>query len=130
MQVTGQIEGLDELAKNLDKLKPSFERTTLRTALRNAAKPVVKLMRRFAPVERGDLKKGIRSKAKVQRNGFGYVDIGPTRDLFYAGFQELGTSEFSANPFMRPALEEGHRSKAIENEFIMAMNRTIARVLG
>ena len=40
VEVNHEIVGLRELAKNIDKLKPAFARSTLRTALRNAAKPV------------------------------------------------------------------------------------------
>ena len=48
--ISSEIKGLPELAKNSAKLKKSFARSTLRTALRNAAKPVVKGAQDRVPV--------------------------------------------------------------------------------
>ena len=42
VDINTEITGLKELRKNVDSLSKSFARTTLRTALRNAAKPVVR----------------------------------------------------------------------------------------
>ena len=40
VQINGEVTGLRELAANSSKLKKSFAGSTLRTALRNGAKPV------------------------------------------------------------------------------------------
>lgn len=37
-----------------------------------------------------------------------YVDISWDRDHFYMGFKELGTEHESAQPFLRPALDQAH----------------------
>ena len=42
MQIHTEITGLRELSKELGAKKESFARSALRTALRNAAKPVLK----------------------------------------------------------------------------------------
>ena len=105
MQVGMKIEGLEELAAKSKKLSKSFDRSTMRTALRNAGKPVRKYARRDAPREGGTLRRQIKTKAKVLRNGYGYVDIGFTPEGFYGGFHELGTQDITADPFLVPALE-------------------------
>ena len=128
--VTTKIEGLDELAKKSSLLKRSFAQTTLRTALRNAAKPVRTKARQKAPRDRGDLVKGIDTRVKVERDGRGYADVGFKPEVFYGGFQELGTSQQPARPFLRPALSDSHRDGSILEGFVNALNRTISRILG
>ena len=129
VQITGRIEGLPELARNAAKLKKSFASSTLRTALRNAAKPVRTRARNTVDVDSGDLRKAIKSKAKVTRSGFGYADVGYERNSSTAGSCELGTSQQQARPFLRPALEEADQAGEVTDEFIRALNKTIAKQL-
>ena len=129
VQINGRVEGLRELAKNSDKLRKSFGRSTLRTALRNGAKPVRVRARADAPKEEGLLRRNIITKAKVVRSGFGYVDIGATTRGFYGYFHELGTSQIAARPFLRPALDSASQSGEIIDGFVNAMNKTISRTL-
>ena len=130
VEIGSNITGLEELARNVKSLKKSFATSTLRTALRNGAAPVRKIARANVAVDRGDLKKAIRTKATVKRNGFGYADIGFDRTEFHGLFVELGTSQQAARPFLRPALDEGERSGAIIGAFIGAINKTVMRLLG
>ena len=126
VEVGSDIKGLKDLAKNADNLKKSFAGTTLRTALRNGAKPVRDKAKASVPVDEGKLKRSIGIRAKVSRGGDGYADVGFSE--FYGGFIELGTSRQQAQPFLRPALEgsEGEITAA----FVAAMNATIAKALG
>lgn len=129
VEVGGEIKGLDKLAKNADKLSKSFGRTTLRTALRNAAKPVRQKARAIVPRDSGNLRRAIAVNAKVDRDGEGYADVGYRRDkAFYGGFVELGTSQQPARPYLRPALDES--GGEIEGAFVAALNKTIENVLG
>ena len=130
MRSTRNIQGLKELAKNVDKLSKSFARTTLRTALRNAAKPVRKEARVLVAVESGDLKGAIAAKVTVTKAGDGYADVGFDRAQWHGLYVELGTSQRSARPFLRPALEEGYRSGTVHAAFIAALNNTIKKQLG
>ena len=76
VEVGSDIKGLKELAKNSGKLKKSFAGTTLRTALRNGAKPVLRVAKAKVPVDEGDLKRALAINAKVDRKGEGYADVG------------------------------------------------------
>ena len=128
VEINSKIEGLEQLGKNIDKLSKSFARTTLRTALRNAAKPVRDLARDKVDVDSGpDLRRGIATEAKVNRDGEGYANVGFNRTTFYGGFVELGTSQQSARPFLRPALDEADSKGLIGDAFILAINATIAK---
>ena len=115
---------------NADQLKKSFAGSTLRTALRNAAKPVRTLAKANVAVDQGDLRRDIKSKAKVRRDGSGYADVGFLKRSFHGHFIELGTSTQPAQPFLRPALDQAESSGQIQDEFIGALNRTIAKQLG
>ena len=126
-EVQFEIKGLEQLAKNRKLLKKSFERNTIRTALRNAAKPVVAKAKAGAPVRTGALKRSIRSSVKIDRAGLGTARIGFGRDQFYGGFFELGTSQQAAQPFLRPALAESEPE--ILGAFIGSINMTIERAL-
>ena len=130
VEINSDIQGLKELSKNVEKLSKSFARTTLRTALRNAASPVRKEARALVPVGTGDLKGAIRAKVTVTKAGDGYADVGFDRDEFHGLFVELGTSQQRARPFLRPALEEGYRSGKIQAAFTDALNNTIRKQLG
>lgn len=46
----------------------------------------------------------IRFRRGRDRRGF-YIDVGPGRGAFYFAFREYGTSQQSARPFLRPAIE-------------------------
>ena len=85
VQINSEITGLRELAKNSDKLRKSFSSSTLRTALRGGAAVVRKLARERAPVDEGDLKKGIKTQARKVRNGQAAVDIGFDRETAWHG---------------------------------------------
>ena len=107
VDINTEITGLKELRKNVDSLSKSFARTTLRTALRNAAKPVVKEAKALVPVDSGDLKRSIRSKATVTKAGDGYADVGFDRKQYHGQFVELGTSQQAARPFSASRAGEG-----------------------
>lgn len=60
----------------------------------------------LAPKDKHILEESIECGDVEQSAGGPHVDVGPTREVFYARFQELGTSKMSANPFLRPALDD------------------------
>ena len=132
-EVSFEIKGLKELAKNREKLSRSLEKSMIRTALRNAAKSVVKRaedkIRANDLVQTGDLANNIGSKAKVTRRGVGFVKVAPYADQFYGLFHELGTSKVPAKPFLRPALAEASNSGEIRDAFFGSLNKSIARAL-
>ena len=129
--IKSEITGFKELSKNIDKLSKSFSRSTLRTALRAAGKPVLENAQDIVAVESGDLKMSLKSKATVNRAGEGYVDIGVEKGkVFYGHIVESGSSQQSARPFLRPSLDKADKDGSIEEAFIGALNKTIAKQLG
>ena len=87
--------------------------------------------RALAPKDSGDLGRAIKSKARVSRDGYGTADVGVEKGpVFYGHFKELGTSQQPATPFLRPALDKAEQSGEIQEAFVAALNKTIARTLG
>ena len=130
VQISATVTGLPQLGRNASKLKKSFSRSTLRTALRNAAKPVVREAKDLVVVDTGEVRDHIGFSAKVLRDGRGFVDIGVRNPVFHGIFLELGTSTQAARPFLRPAIAKKDADGSIRNAFVGALNRTITRTLG
>ena len=128
-EVDFKIVGLKVLAKDIDALGKNFARSTLRTALRAATKPVVMRAKDKAPVRTGNLKRSIRGEASVKRDGRGEARVGFGRGGRHGVPIELGTSTQAARPMLRPALDEAEAQGEIQQAFIVAINNTIEKRL-
>ncbi len=109
--------GVKELQKSLKQFPKNIQKNVMTGAVRAGAKPIVKLSRELVPVEHGDLKKSIRIKKrripkgstmlKFSIHAGGNIRVnGESLRPYYAHMIEFGTSQMSAQPFMRPALEQ------------------------
>lgn len=72
-------------------------------------------------VKTGNLKNSIEQKNKTQTSSKVSVDIGT--DVDYAAPNEYGTSKMSAQPFLRPALDEN--SNAIKTKIEAAIKSAL-----
>ena len=107
-----KVEGLRELERALQELPKTTARNTLRRVLRKAAEPVQSTMEAIAPRDTGWTAESIeisstlnaaqRREAKREGTYFAEVHIGMRRGSA-AIFQEFGTIDQPARPFMRPA---------------------------
>lgn len=70
-------------------------------ALKRWAEDTQRMAQGMAPVDTGELRDSIQISYGKSSDGI-YADIGS--DVFYAGYQELGTSRNPPHPFLRPAL--------------------------
>ena len=136
MQVDMQIEGLEELAKNVNKLNTSFQRTTIRTALRAGARAVLKRAKTNVPVQSRNLKRSLGSRVKVLPRGFGFADIGARQgggrsgSGYHLHLVEFGTKVWEGNPFLEKSFDEAEQAGEIHGAFIESLNKTIAAKLG
>lgn len=118
MAVRSGVEGLPETLAALREFPRATGRNTLRRALLKAANPVAVAARSYAPDDPAtsapDLKSsiGIATQLTPRHRGARQseveVYVGPTRAvgravLNYASFQEFGTFNNPAHPYMRPA---------------------------
>jgi len=113
MKVTVTFEGGKELVEALGTLSQRMSKRVMRDALDAAAEPMRRRMSQLAPREPGapDLAANIvvstaRPRAWASPTAVA-VAVGPEKQFFYGFFQEYGTAFHGAQPFMRPAFDEG-----------------------
>jgi HK97 gp10 family phage protein len=108
-----KVLGAPAIEKVLAELPKKIGEKVLVKALRAGARPIVRAAKQRVPVRTGKLKKSItvrKATQKQRRKGTGIVLIGfrkPTSAI--AHLVEFGTSKASAQPFMRPAIDEKGR---------------------
>lgn len=113
--ISYKITGARELERKLLGLGPAVATKIGADALLEGAKPILKDMRRRAPVKTGALRKSIATKA-VRGTGSVLTRIigfrAPGR--YYAHLVEFGTRHSGSRPFMRPALDGNHQRSILE----------------
>jgi HK97 gp10 family phage protein len=119
--VATKLEGFAELDKALGQLPKATAKNTLRRVLKKAAAPIDESASALAPVETGKLAQSVIVGTKLTRSqrsggvsitegGFrsaakNYVEVHVGTASPIGIFQEFGTLEHLASPFMRPAWE-------------------------
>tara|TARA_R110001583_G_scaffold21308_3_gene80873 strand:+ start:24181 stop:24603 length:423 start_codon:yes stop_codon:yes gene_type:complete len=111
-----EMKGLKELDKALAGLGAAAGSRALVAALKDAAEPVYDHMKANAPEDSGDLKQGIKKRAKKGK-GKGKtsasVSVGTHRSHWpIAMAAEFGTGQQKAKPFIRLALEKNWQKSA------------------
>lgn len=116
MSVTFRMDGLDQTVANLEDLGKATRRNVLKRVLLKAGEPVANDAAQAAPHRTGRLAFSITVSDKLTRRQRqaspkeyeAEIYIGPAGGngaLNYASFEEFGTIDTPANPFMRPAWE-------------------------
>ncbi len=109
-------EGFDKLDRQMAKMASGITQDRQRDVLHRGGQLIVDEAQRLAPVRTGALRDSIR--VTDDREGLLYgklsgkgmsIYIGPVGsvddgDVYYARFQEFGTINMRAHPFMRPAI--------------------------
>lgn len=100
------IDGLDRILRKLDRMAPAVEREIKAGALQKGGEIFADEARDLAPVRTGNLRSHIEVSELVKdEKGHDAVLIGPTNEAFYGIFDEFGTEDTPAEPFMRPAYD-------------------------
>jgi HK97 gp10 family phage protein len=131
MQFNFRIEGGDELERVLRRLPRGVARSQLRSALKHAAKPMVRDARtraRSASWRSGDMAKSI--KARVMKNTVtpAAISLGPSREHWYGVLFERGFRSRPAEPFLRPAWDANR--KRFVSEFGDSLWHVLNRLAG
>lgn len=114
--ITARLEGLEQTVANLDDLPKATRRNTLKRVLTRAGEPVAHDAAQTAPHRTGRLAFSIvvsdkltrRQRRVTPKEYEAEIYIGPAGGngaLNYASFDEFGTIDTPAQPFMRPAWE-------------------------
>jgi HK97 gp10 family phage protein len=119
---TVRVVGTEEAIRNLERLKSRVQQDkALRPAYMAAAELVRAAAARRAPVGETGTLAGEMAAEWVTRKR--YAIVGPSRDAFYGEFQERGTSEMAAQPFLRPAIDE------VKDQAIEVIRREMSKTL-
>lgn len=108
LEVTAEIQGLDELERRLVALPSAVGIKVMRSALLDAAKPIRDAARERVHKRTGALARSIGLASGATGKDGAFAGIRMARKL--AGwrwhFEEFGTSRQRARPFLRPAFDE------------------------
>ncbi len=108
IETSFNIEGVDELKRQLKRLDTKVRTSIVRSGLREGAKVAKQAAEAKAPVDSGFLRDNIKIKTRKRGDKITAI-VGFAEDAYYGRFIELGTKHMSAKPFLRPALDENQR---------------------
>ena len=110
------VQGAKEIEAMLDKLGIKAARS-MKTALRKAARPIIKEARANAPKRSGELRRSLMSEVKSYRGAGGsYAKVGPRSSspaAHYAHLVEMGTAPHSLAPEKRAASDVKSRNENV-----------------
>lgn len=101
-----RIEGLKDLERKLKRMDPAVGGAHLLAAVDKGASVLEEGMRSLAPRDTGKGAAMITSDTLKSTRTRAEVGVGPGKSGFHLTFQETGTVDHPAQPFMRPALEK------------------------
>lgn len=132
MAAKTRIEGAAELDKVLQRLPTIVSRSVGRGALQAGARPIREAAKQKAPRDEGDLSRNIVARTVRRGRDEILVRIGPTKEAFQGLFQEFGTKNHPAQPFMRPAFDENAQEALtrIGRQFGRGVERAAKRLAG
>lgn len=100
---TEEIEGMDDLLADLDKLTFVQSQQVLSKSLKNASIVLAEEQEHLAPRDSGKLSNNIRYRITEKTASECQSIIGPTRKVFYAMFQNFGTKFIRSDHFVERA---------------------------
>lgn len=111
--VTFDLKGAREIDAALATLQKKTALKILRQAIRKGGELIRREMIHLAPQDTGELSRNILKKSRLRKRKTKGVNvptvvsqIGPSADVFWGTFLEVGTSQgHPARPFIRPALD-------------------------
>lgn len=115
-----EVTGVKELQAKLLTISTKLP-SIVAQAVSEGAEVVENSAKSKVRVKTGNLKNSIEQKNKTQTSSKVSVDIGT--DVDYAAANEYGTSKMSAQPFLRPALDEN--SNAIKTKIEAAIKSAL-----
>ena len=111
-----KVEGIADLQEKFALLKAGTQKAVLRRALREAGEVVRAEAERLAPYDNASegphLKDNIIARVRITGE-VQEATVGFDKKVYHGQFQELGTKDHPAQPFLRPALD-AKQGEAIE----------------
>lgn len=120
------LVGGEDLLRDLTKLEDAVKGHALLKAVEEGADILEPEIIARAPEGEGELKRSIQTKSRTVRPTRAQTETGPT--VIHGVFQELGTEDMEANPYMRPALKA--KAKEITRAIADSLRARIERIRG
>ena len=123
------IEGMEELKKQLKKLDRRVRNNIVRSGMRAGASLVRREARSRVPVDTGNLKKNIKVSSRKRGEKI-TAKVYIHQDGFYGRFIELGENPNQpARPFLRPAIDENQAQiiQAMKTKMWQRIRKEIAK---
>jgi HK97 gp10 family phage protein len=128
MTITVDLQGLKGVEDALAAAGPKLAKRAMRKALKAGAAQMIAAAKERAPVRTGALKTSITSSTKlspkeeVGRTRIAASSVGDRRKgpARYALFQEFGTKNQAAKPFLRPAFDAANKAASEAFTAVMA----------
>lgn len=135
MKFSHRMTGHDELRRKLRSLPAAVQREVSVEALKHAAEPMREEAALLAPRSKGH-GPHMADHIVVEETQFGgaigpdvsTVALGPTKDFWYASFQEFGTAHNPAHPFMRPAFDS--RKGVVKARLAESVRAAMRKIVG
>ncbi|MBY6275380.1 HK97-gp10 family putative phage morphogenesis protein [Symbiobacterium thermophilum] len=101
-----EVLGDKELQRRFKALEGVGQADILEAVLHAVAEPIRDAASSRAPRRTGKLAENIIVETLEKRKDECVVGIGPSKDVWYGIFPELGTSHSAAKPYLRPSFDE------------------------
>lgn len=107
-----ELTGVKELEKMANRVSPRVARNLARSTVHYTAGQVRNGMRKKAGKQTGDMRRAIHTQRRKMRGDLAVSDVrishgnGVRFDAFYWHFEEFGTQQKAAVPYIRPTVEE------------------------
>lgn len=120
-----RIEGLETLMARLAAISEQVVTDAGKKALQEGGEVLRREISSRAPRDTGKLADNIMKSGVKTKDGMDYIEVGPSKKVFYSLFLEFGTTKMSARPFIVPAMEESRNE--IFNAIAEVLRRELAR---
>lgn len=122
------VDGTEALRTQLLSLDREVSGAALILALDKGAEVLQGAMASLAPRDTGELAENIGREMTRLGHKRAEIAVAPEKEAFHGIFQELGTSDMPAQPFMRPALDATRDTivKTVVEELRVLVGRVVA----
>lgn len=129
MKIDTQLTGVGDVYNLLSNVADREARNIMRATLGGMAGEVRDLTKHEAPVDQGDLRRGIKVKRRKMEGSLARADVIAEEGAYYWRFLEYGTIKMAENPFATRALERfrGRQMSIFLNQFVKKLEAALKR---
>jgi HK97 gp10 family phage protein len=118
-------DGISDLLKDLESLENKVRNKVIKQAQKESLKPLAEAIKQAAPFLTGELQQSVKIKTGPRKKGYivTVVSISTKDENVHTAYQEFGTRQEPAKPFIRPTVK-ALKSQVVDH-MVDALNRAI-----